>query len=485
MFKRNMVLAFSLMGVLFMGSGCVASGGSCVTAGGSLNDHVSIESYEGWRLGIQMWSFNRFTLFEGIDKTASLGLGWIEMYSSQVVSRETGNVKTDNMPAEVRAKLKAKLKAAGIKVVNYGVVGLPNDEAKSRKVFEFAKDMGIETIVSEPEPDAFDLVEKLCQEYEIKVAIHNHPKPSRYWNPDTVVKALEGRSKWIGACVDTGHLTRSGIDTVEAIKKLEGRIISIHIKDVNEYGKNSAHDVPWGTGKSNLRAVLKELDRQGFKGVFSTEYEHNWDNNVPDIRKCMEFFNKVGGELKPGGGRNLFADDLSDGVTKGKWTYNEGVIARVGGGDLGTKGKYGNFILDCGFKLAKKSNSGVFIRMGSREWIPWVEIQVANSYNKEVTRHSCGGIYDVQAPAVIAVNKPGQWNRLTIRAKDSKVQVVLNGRQVVDMDLDDWVEANRNPDGSKNKFKIAYKDLPRKGYIAFQDHGQAIEYRNIRIMELE
>ena len=272
-------------------------GNGCVTTDGGSDGHVSAEGYDGWRLGVQMWTFNRFTLFEGIDKTASLGLGWIEMYPGQVVSKETGDVRTDNMSAEVTAKLKAKLKAAGIKVVNYGVVGLPNDEAASRKIFDFAKDMGIETIVSEPGPEAFDLVDKLAQEYKINVAIHNHPKPSRYWNPDTVVKALEGRSKWMGACIDTGHLPRSGIDAVEAVKKLEGRIISFHFKDVNEFGKNSAHDVPWGTGVSNVKAVLTELDRQGFKGVFSVEYEYNWDNSVPEIRQCVEFFNKVGAEL--------------------------------------------------------------------------------------------------------------------------------------------------------------------------------------------
>ncbi len=480
MFKKNIFLGVLLVGVLFMGSGCATT--SC-----DLNDHVSVESYDGWRLGVQMWSFKKFTLFEGIDKTASLGLSTIEMYSGQVVSKEMSPATTHyTMSADTAEKIKAKLKSSGVKVLAYGVVGLPNDEAESRKVFEFAKNMGIETIVSEPKPDALDLVDRLCQEYKIHVAIHNHPKPSRYWNPDTTLEALKGRSKWMGACVDTGHLTRSGVDTVEAIKKLEGRIVSLHFKDVNKFGEKKAHDVPWGTtGKSKIRAVLQELDRQGFKGVFSIEYEYNWDNSVPDIRKCVGFFNKIGGELKSSGWRDLFADDLSDGVTKGKWTYNEGVFTRGGGGDLGTKEKYSNFILDCGFKVAKNSNSGVFIRMGSRNWIPWLEVQVEDSYNEEITRHSCGGIFDILAPTVNAVHRPGEWNRLTIRAKDNIVQVVLNGEQVVDMDLDEWVEANTNPDGSKNKFKIAYKDLPREGYIAFQDHGQAIEYRNIRIKELE
>ena len=183
--------------------------------------------------------------------------------------------------------------------------------------------------------------------------------------------------------------------------------------------------------------------------------------------------------------KNLFSTDLSDGVTKGKWTNKDGVLTRNGGGDLGTKGKYSNFVLDCGFKLEENSNSGVFIRMGSRKWIPWLEVQVEDSYNEKVTTHTCGGVFDVEKPSVNAVKAAGQWNRLTIKADGSRVQVVLNGEQTVDMDLNDWDTANKNPDGTKNKFKIAYKDLPREGYIALQDHGQAIEFRNVRILELE
>ncbi len=90
-----------------------------------------------------------------------------------------------------------------IKLINFGVTKLINDEAQCRKVFDFAKDMGIETIVSEPSEDAIGMIDKLCNEYKIKLAIHNHPKPSRYWNPDKVLEVCKGRSKMIGACADT------------------------------------------------------------------------------------------------------------------------------------------------------------------------------------------------------------------------------------------------------------------------------------------
>jgi sugar phosphate isomerase/epimerase len=252
----------------------------------------------GWRLGCQAYSFNRFTFYEAVDKTASLGLKWIEAYPGQNLSEEKADVKFDHtMSPEIREEVKAKLRDAGVTLVNYGVVGLSNDEAASRAVFEFAKDMGIETIVSEPPPDAFELVDRLCEEYDINVAIHNHPKPSRYWNPETVVKVCEGRSKRIGACADTGHWMRSGIEPLDALKMLEGRIISFHIKNLNAMNDRRAHDVPWGTGAGDMKAWLAEVKRQGVKGVFSIEYEHNWMNSVPEIAQCVTYFDKVAAEL--------------------------------------------------------------------------------------------------------------------------------------------------------------------------------------------
>ncbi|UCE47771.1 MAG: sugar phosphate isomerase/epimerase, partial [Phycisphaerales bacterium] len=185
----------------------------------SLPAKASPAAEENWKLGMQAYSFKEFTFFEAVDKTKALGMRYIECYPGQTLSKENPGVKTDhNMSSRDRKLMLQKLRSAGVRLMNYGVVGLPNDEAECRKVFNFAKDMGIETIVSEPPEDAFDLIEKLCKEFEtIKVAIHNHPKPSHYWDPDTVLKVCKGRSKSIGACADTGHWTRSGVDPLEAI----------------------------------------------------------------------------------------------------------------------------------------------------------------------------------------------------------------------------------------------------------------------------
>ena len=155
--------------------------------------------------------------------------------------------------------------------------------------------MGLETLVAEPAKDAFDTLDKLCEEYGINVAIHDHPKPSHYWNPDTVLKVCQGRNKRIGACCDTGHWLRSGLSPVECLKKLEGRIISFHFKDLDR-SDGGLHDVPWGTGKCDVKGMLAEVYRQKIKSIFMIEYEYNWDNSLPDMVQCVAFFDKIAAE---------------------------------------------------------------------------------------------------------------------------------------------------------------------------------------------
>ncbi len=252
----------------------------------------------GWRLGMQAYTFNRFTFFEAIDKTASLGLRVIESYPGQRLGAEHGDAKMHHdMDPSLHAAVRDKLASAGVALACYGVVDLSSDESESRRVFDFARAMGIETLVSQPERDTFDLLDGLTEEYGITLAIHNHPEPSTYWKPDTVLEVCEGRSPRIGSCADTGHWMRSGVDPLEALKKLEGHIISLHMKDLNKFGTMDCHDVPFGQGEGNVRGCMRELLRQGIRAVFSIEYEHNWDDSVPEIAEGVAFFEKVAQEL--------------------------------------------------------------------------------------------------------------------------------------------------------------------------------------------
>lgn len=250
----------------------------------------------GWQLAVHSYTFQKFSIFDAIDKTAALGVKYMSI-SGGVILEGTNRLTTVNLSDPQRAAIDAKLKADGFgNFVNIGVVQLPADEAKSRQVFEFAKKWGINVLVAEPAPDALDTVEKLCKEFNIKVAIHDHPKPSHYWNPDTVLAAIKGRTPLMGACADVGHWMRSGLDPLECLKKLDGHIICLHFKDLNEMGLK-AHDLPWGTGIGKTRELMAELKRQHFHGAFCVEYEYHWENSSPEIAQCVKFFNQTCDEL--------------------------------------------------------------------------------------------------------------------------------------------------------------------------------------------
>ena len=251
----------------------------------------------GWRLGCEAWTFHLFPLFEAIDKTASLGLHYFETGAGWALTKDRPNVTFgENSPAAVVSEVKKKLADSGLKMLGYWPIALSKEIDKSRKVFEFTKDMGADVVLGEPEEDALDTLEKLCDEYGMNLAIHNHANPSHYWNPDIVLKVCRGRSKRIGACADTGHWMRSGLNPVECLKKLEGRIVSFHFKDVNQAGAD-AHDVPWGTGVCDVKGMLAEVYRQGIKPPFMVEYEYHWKTSLPEIAQSVAYFDKVAAEL--------------------------------------------------------------------------------------------------------------------------------------------------------------------------------------------
>ena len=195
------------------------------------------------------------------------------------------------MDEQTRKEILDLASSKGVKIVGSGVF-VPSDSSEWEKEFEFAKAMGLEYISAEPPMADWDLVEKLSDKYGIAVSVHNHPKPSTYWTPDSLLSAVSSRSSRLGSCADVGHWKRCGLDHLDCLRKLDGRIISLHFKDIApEDAEGVPHDVIWGTGVLDVPSMLRILKDQGFKGYFAIEYEYNWDNSVPDIKKCIEYFN--------------------------------------------------------------------------------------------------------------------------------------------------------------------------------------------------
>lgn len=249
----------------------------------------------GFAVGAQAYTFNRYSLHEAIEKTAKAGGRVIELYPGQKLRPDEGDDTrfTPDASDEIIDEVKGKLDEHDILVVNFGVISLPNDEAEQRKVFEFAQKLGVKAISSEPPMESMDLVERMVEEYDIPVAIHNHPPRAdnpdyRHWDPEYILSMIEGRDSRIGVSADIGHYIRSDVDPVEALQLLEGRIISMHFTDVDEWGADG-EDTVAGTGVADLPAVLEELKRQNFGGNISIEYETNWDENVTDVAQFIGF----------------------------------------------------------------------------------------------------------------------------------------------------------------------------------------------------
>ncbi len=166
----------------------------------------------------------------------------------------------------------------------------------------------------------------------------------------------------------------------------------------------------------------------------------------------------------------------------------DGAMAIHGGGDVWTTDQFGNFVLDMDWKVAPGTNSGVFIRNPKPgDWYSGMEIQILDSFGHNPPDiHDAGANYDVMAPSKNMVKPAGQWNTMRITAKDQNIVVEMNGEKVLDQNLNLWAQAGKNPDGTPNKFKTAYKDMPRLGHIELQDHdGGRVWYRNIKLRELK
>lgn len=245
----------------------------------------------GFAVGCQAYSFNRYTVFEAIEKTAEAGGRIIEFFPNQKLSPGERDVRWNHTASdETIAKVQEKLREHGVRAVNYGVVS-GKDAAEWRQIFEFAKKLNLYGVTTE-QVEKLDVIEPLVKEFDIRLAIHNHPRrlddPNyRVWDPHYILEMTKDRDSRIGACADTGHWQTSGLNPVYCLRVLKGRVISSHLKDKKDYGPS--HNVAFGTGVGEIGRCLDELRAQNFDGNISIEHEYNWTSNVPDITRCVEF----------------------------------------------------------------------------------------------------------------------------------------------------------------------------------------------------
>lgn len=235
--------------------------------------------YGGFPVGVQSYSLRNFNTLEAIRHIQGMGLHYVEFYSKHLSPTAT--------PREI-GETAELLKRADLTVSAHGVNGFSSDDEANRKIFQFAKRAGIRNITANPAPDSFDSLEKLVAEYDIRIAIHNHGPGALYDTVDSVKQAVEGRHKWIGACVDTGHFIRSKQDPVKAIHELGDRVFGVHLKDEANQERRS-HNVVIGTGHLDVVGLFQALRKVRFPadGSLSLEYEANPENPIDDMKQCL------------------------------------------------------------------------------------------------------------------------------------------------------------------------------------------------------
>jgi len=235
----------------------------------------------GWFVGAQAYTFKEFSFFEAIAKTKEAGGNVIELFPGQAVKPGSKEKTHHSMTEATMAEIKAELDRQGVRAVNYGVVGAKNKE-EVYTIMSFAKKMGLYAVCTESTEQVAHW-ESAAQEFDIKI----DPK-YKVWDPLYILGVVESRDSRIGACADIGHWATSNLSSVWAIKVLEGRIVSVHLKDKSEFG-HKATVVVAGKGVVDVDGCLKELIRQKFDGHISVEHEADWKDSVPQVKHNIDF----------------------------------------------------------------------------------------------------------------------------------------------------------------------------------------------------
>jgi L-ribulose-5-phosphate 3-epimerase len=254
----------------------------------------------GWKLTLQSWTSNYKKDAGPDDKTVEasigyckqLGLHYIEIYPKQVLSKTDKGIWGPSMTDEQIKQMLELAKAADVKIIDTGVIPISNQQDQTRKLFDWAKKVGITEIVSEPADRlSLPMIDKVAGEYNIKVGIHDHPKGrSIYWDPEATYDLIKDL-KNIGFCADVGHWKRSGLEPAVVLSKYGEKVVSLHFKDLLPGdGDFGLHDAPWGTGESKAAEMLSILKQKGFRGPIAIEYEHTWD--MATLQKCVDWFNE-------------------------------------------------------------------------------------------------------------------------------------------------------------------------------------------------
>lgn len=235
-------------------------------------------------LGLASYSTRKLTLDETLELGRELEIRHIHLKDVHLAMTAS---------AADFAAARAKVEAAGMRLMGAGTITLKNDPAQVRTAFEYAKAAGFPLIVAAPEPAAFDTIEQAIREFDVKVAVHNHgPEDKHFPAPQDAYRLLKGRDARFGLCMDIGHASRAGVDPVKTVGEVKDRLLDIHVKDLKDkLVKESQCEV--GKGALDIPGLFRALVAIGFKGHVALEYEINETNPRIGIRESFAYMRGV------------------------------------------------------------------------------------------------------------------------------------------------------------------------------------------------
>jgi sugar phosphate isomerase/epimerase len=279
---------YLLMSLLLAGGFIACDSNKPATDSASTADADS--SYH-WNLGVALWTFHNVDFPESLKMADSAGLKLVEPNTFHKTGKELNDSLVGQLSPAGIQKLKDYAAQHGITI---GSLYLAGGKTVQEWVndFEKAKQMGVRYVTAEPPVNMWDQVDSIAGVYGLKVAIHEHWKGvSAYWHPDSVLAAIKNHKNF-GACADLGHWPKSGIDPLEAVKKLEGHIIGIHLKDISAMNNPKLLDVRVGTGIVPFPEIFEELKRQKFDGNIYIERDSmEVPSNVASVIEEVKYFN--------------------------------------------------------------------------------------------------------------------------------------------------------------------------------------------------
>lgn len=251
-----------------------------------------------WKFGVALWTFHTVNFPKSLDQVDSAGVKYIEPNTFHNTGPELKDSIISQLSPAGIDKLKAMIAQKGLTCESIYIVG-DSTIGSWVKQFEIAKQLGVKFVTTEPPLNMWDSIDSLAGAYGVKVAIHEHWKGfSHYWNPDTTLMALKGHSNF-GVCADLGHWPKSGVNPLDAVKRLSGHIIGVHLKDIAAYNDPKLVDVPVGTGVVDFPAIFQELKKQGFNGHIYIERDaQETPSNVQSVIQEVKYYNEQVSKLK-------------------------------------------------------------------------------------------------------------------------------------------------------------------------------------------